>query len=76
MDINEKLRNFELPEYKDVKNIDVLIDAQKMKACHPELKMPKGEQLEIWKMDLAVERFINSIINKVEIETGINYHNI
>ena len=76
MDINEVLKNFQLPEYVPVGYYDVFADIQKTIFFHPEMEVPKGEQFNVWKNDLAVERFINSIIKKVELETGINYNNI
>lgn len=76
MNINNYFSNFKLPEYKDVTSKDVINDFKKVSESFPEMIEPNEIEKQQWLNELAVERFVNTIIEKIKTETSINYHEI
>lgn len=73
MDINNYFSNFKLPEYKEVTEKDVDQEFKKLAKEFPEMKEPEGLEKTQWLREIAVERFVNAIIEKIHLETNINF---
>lgn len=76
MDINKYLSNFKLPEYKEVTESDIDKEYSKLALSFPEMQKPQGEEKMQWLKEIAVERFVNSIIDKISSDTNINFHEL
>ncbi len=76
MDINKYLSNFKLPEYKEVTESDIDKEYSKLAISFPEMEKPEGSEKTQWLKEIAVERFVNSIIDKISSDTNINFHEL
>lgn len=76
MDINNYFSNFKTPDFVKVTDRDVEIEFEKYNREFPEMEPLTETEKDIWKKEIAIERFVNSIITKIHQETGINYNEI
>jgi len=76
MYINNYFSNFKLPEYKEVTENDVDQEFKKLSKEFTEMQKPEGKEKAQWLREIAVERFVNSIIDKIHSDTNINFHDL
>ena len=76
MDINTYLHKFTLPDYVPATMQDVDEEYEDLHKSFPEFKRPPKNELEKWRDNIAVNRFIDRILDKIVKYTGFNINEL
>ena len=76
MDINTYLHAFTLPAYVPATMQDVDEEYEDLHKSFPEIKRPPKHEREKWRDNIAVNRFIDRILDKIVKDTGFNINEL